>query len=45
MCNFLGIKPKNPDVVIYDVLSDVVCGGFALPLRNGRFADRDEAFQ
>lgn len=25
----------NPDVVIYDVLGDVVCGGFALPLRNG----------
>jgi len=25
----------KPDVVIYDVLGDVVCGGFALPLRNG----------
>ncbi|UNC93079.1 nucleotide-binding protein [Candidatus Contubernalis alkaliaceticus] len=24
-----------PDVVIYDVLGDVVCGGFAMPLRNG----------
>jgi len=23
----------NPDVVIYDVLGDVVCGGFAMPLR------------
>lgn len=25
----------QPDVVIYDVLGDVVCGGFAMPLRNG----------
>jgi len=25
----------KPDVVIYDVLGDVVCGGFAMPLRNG----------
>lgn len=25
----------NPDIVIYDVLGDVVCGGFAMPLRNG----------
>lgn len=25
----------NPDVVIYDVLGDVVCGGFSLPLRSG----------
>lgn len=25
----------RPDVVIYDVLGDVVCGGFAMPLRNG----------
>jgi Nitrogenase subunit NifH (ATPase) len=28
----------NPDVVIYDVLGDVVCGGFAMPIRNG-YAD------
>jgi nitrogenase iron protein NifH len=27
------------DTVIYDVLGDVVCGGFAVPLRNG-YADR-----
>jgi nitrogenase iron protein NifH len=27
-------RELNPDVVIYDVLGDVVCGGFALPLRN-----------
>lgn len=25
----------KPDIVIYDVLGDVVCGGFAMPLRNG----------
>lgn len=25
----------TPDIVIYDVLGDVVCGGFAMPLRNG----------
>ncbi|WP_448375469.1 nucleotide-binding protein [Fervidobacterium sp.] len=25
----------KPDVVIYDVLGDVVCGGFAMPLRTG----------
>lgn len=24
----------RPDVVLYDVLGDVVCGGFAMPLRN-----------
>ncbi|TCK92812.1 nitrogenase iron protein NifH [Natranaerovirga hydrolytica] len=24
----------EPDVVIYDVLGDVVCGGFAMPIRN-----------
>lgn len=25
----------QPDIVIYDVLGDVVCGGFAMPLRMG----------
>lgn len=25
----------NPDVVIYDVLGDVVCGGFSIPIREG----------
>lgn len=25
----------RPDVVLYDVLGDVVCGGFAMPLRKG----------
>lgn len=29
----------RPDVVIYDVLGDVVCGGFSMPMRNG-FADK-----
>ncbi len=28
-----------PDVVIYDVLGDVVCGGFSMPMRSG-YADR-----
>lgn len=27
-----------PDIVLYDVLGDVVCGGFAMPLR-GKYAD------
>lgn len=25
----------KPDYVLYDVLGDVVCGGFAMPIRNG----------
>ena len=28
-----------PDVVLYDVLGDVVCGGFSMPMRQG-YADR-----
>lgn len=28
----------SPDVVLYDVLGDVVCGGFAMPIRGG-YAD------
>ena len=28
----------SPDVVLYDVLGDVVCGGFAMPMRSG-YAD------
>ena len=28
----------RPDIVLYDVLGDVVCGGFAMPIRNG-YAD------
>lgn len=34
--NAFGIY--QPDVVLYDVLGDVVCGGFAMPLRGG-YAD------
>jgi nitrogenase iron protein len=34
----LGLRSEDYDVVIYDVLGDVVCGGFAVPLRKG-FAD------
>ena len=29
----------RPDVVFYDVLGDVVCGGFSMPMRSG-YADR-----
>ena len=29
----------EPDVVIYDVLGDVVCGGFSMPMRGG-YADK-----
>jgi nitrogenase iron protein NifH len=28
----------RPDIVLYDVLGDVVCGGFAMPIRDG-YAD------
>ena len=32
----LGLFEKyQPDVVLYDVLGDVVCGGFAAPIREG----------
>lgn len=33
------ISAYRPDVVIYDVLGDVVCGGFAMPIRNGYARD------
>ena len=29
----------KPDVVLYDVLGDVVCGGFAMPIRGGYAKD------
>ncbi|MFR6749044.1 MAG: hypothetical protein ACLUS5_19400 [Roseburia faecis] len=29
----------KPDIVLYDVLGDVVCGGFSMPMRKG-YADR-----
>lgn len=34
----LGLDKSSFDVIIYDVLGDVVCGGFAVPLRR-EFAD------
>ena len=35
----LGVyKTYKPDIVLYDVLGDVVCGGFAMPIRGG-YAD------
>ena len=34
--NELNVYEKyKPDFVLYDVLGDVVCGGFAMPIRNG----------
>jgi len=34
----LGVDAMDIDVKVYDVLGDVVCGGFAVPLRN-EYAD------
>lgn len=34
-----AIQKYDPDVIIYDVLGDVVCGGFAMPIRNGYAKD------
>ncbi|MBO4759337.1 MAG: nitrogenase iron protein, partial [Spirochaetaceae bacterium] len=34
-----AFETYKPDVVLYDVLGDVVCGGFAMPIRNG-YADK-----
>jgi len=34
----LGVDDMDLDVKVYDVLGDVVCGGFAVPLRN-EYAD------
>ena len=33
------IEYYSPDVILYDVLGDVVCGGFAMPIRNGYARD------
>ncbi len=33
------MEKEQPDVVLFDVLGDVVCGGFAAPIREG-FANR-----
>lgn len=30
-----AFETYQPDVVLYDVLGDVVCGGFAMPIRDG----------
>lgn len=37
--NRLGILEEPWDAVVYDVLGDVVCGGFAVPIRK-RYAER-----
>ena len=37
-CAGRGIITALPDIVLYDVLGDVVCGGFAMPMRSG-YAD------
>lgn len=34
-----AVGTYDPDVIIYDVLGDVVCGGFAMPIRNGYARD------
>lgn len=34
-----AVSSYRPDVIIYDVLGDVVCGGFAMPIRNGYARD------
>ncbi len=30
-----AFETYRPDIVLYDVLGDVVCGGFAMPIRDG----------
>jgi len=34
-----ALEVYSPDVIFYDVLGDVVCGGFAMPIREG-YADK-----
>ena len=34
-----AFETYKPDIVIYDVLGDVVCGGFAMPIRKGYAED------
>ncbi len=36
LLDLTGVLSGGYDVVIYDVLGDVVCGGFAAPIRSGR---------
>ncbi len=33
MLESLGLDDVHPDVTVYDVLGDVVCGGFSVPMR------------
>lgn len=35
MAELKAFEVYQPDIVIYDVLGDVVCGGFAMPIRGG----------
>lgn len=39
MARLKAFETYEPDVVLYDVLGDVVCGGFAMPIRNGYAKD------
>ncbi len=34
-----ALEVYRPDVILYDVLGDVVCGGFSMPMRGG-YADK-----
>jgi nitrogenase iron protein NifH len=34
-----AVQSYEPDIILYDVLGDVVCGGFAMPIRNGYARD------
>ncbi len=36
MMEMLKVYEDNLDFVFYDVLGDVVCGGFAMPIRDGK---------
>lgn len=36
MLESLGVYEEKLDYVFYDVLGDVVCGGFAMPIREGK---------
>ncbi len=35
LADLKAFETYRPDIVIYDVLGDVVCGGFAMPIRDG----------
>jgi len=39
LLNRLGIRDHHYDIALYDVLGDVVCGGFAVPMRT-QYADQ-----